>query len=89
MMQQLGTKASKARVPAAGMNQRNHANYDESLANPCPQLPDVLTTNGGKKVTSPEMWWNHRRPEIYSEDFERKVSGRFAEEAVKEISSNS
>ena len=53
----------------------NHANYDEALANPCPQLPDALTTKAGKKVTTPAMWWQQRRPELV-EDFEREVYGR-------------
>ncbi len=53
----------------------NHANYDESLANPCPQLPDILTTKAGIKVISEEMWWQQRRPEIV-EDMEREVYGR-------------
>jgi len=53
----------------------NHANYDESLANPCPQLPDVLTTKDGKKVTTADLWWKQRRPELI-EDFEREVYGR-------------
>ncbi len=56
----------------------NPANYDESVANPYPDLPDVLTTNKGKKVTTPDMWWNVRRPEI-AEDFEREVYGRLPE----------
>ena len=44
------------------------------LANPCPQLPDILITRSGKKVTSEEMWWKQRRPEI-AEDIEREVYG--------------
>jgi len=53
----------------------NTANYDESLANPCPELPKVLVTEKGKKVTSPDMWWKTRRLEIV-ELFEREVYGR-------------
>ncbi len=56
----------------------NHANYDESKANPYPDLPDVLTIDNGEKVISPEMWWNQRRPEI-AEAFEREVYGRLPE----------
>ena len=41
-----------------------HPNLDESKANPYPNLPDPLTLNNGQKVTTPEMWWNQRRPEI-------------------------
>ena len=51
------------------------ANYDESKANPHPELPDPLKLENGKKVTTPRAWWNKRRPEIV-EDFDREVYGR-------------
>src|ERR1700749_3339505 len=41
----------------------NFANYDESKANPYPDLPDPLKLKNGKKVTSASDWWNKRRPE--------------------------
>ena len=44
-------------------------------ANPFPDLPDALTLKSGQKVTTAEMWWKQRRPEIV-EDFEREVIGR-------------
>jgi hypothetical protein len=50
-------------------------NYDESKANPYPNLPDPLILNNGKKVTSAKMWWKQRRPEIV-ESFDREVYGR-------------
>ena len=50
-------------------------NYDESKANPYPNLPDPLALKNGKKVTSAKMWWAQRRPEIV-EDFDREVYGR-------------
>ena len=53
----------------------NFANYDESKANPFPNLPDPLTLKNGKKVTKAADWWNKRRPEIV-EDFDREVYGR-------------
>lgn len=53
----------------------NTANYDESVANPCPELPKTLVTEKGKKVTTSEMWLKIRRPEIV-ELFEREVYGR-------------
>jgi hypothetical protein len=34
-----------------------------------------LTLTNGKKVTTSEVWWNQRRPQIV-EDFEREVLGR-------------
>ncbi|MSV27824.1 MAG: acetylxylan esterase [Bryobacterales bacterium] len=50
-------------------------NYDESKANPYPNLPDPLVLKNGKKVTSAKMWWNRRRLEIV-EDFDREIYGR-------------
>jgi hypothetical protein len=50
-------------------------NYDESKANPYPNLPDPLVLKNGKKVTSAKVWWTRRRPEIL-EDFDREVYGR-------------
>jgi hypothetical protein len=74
MMDQLGIKAVR---PGFSGNESdpNHANYDPAKANPSPDLPDPLTTKDGKKVTTPEMWWKQRRPEIV-EDYEREVYGR-------------
>ncbi len=59
-------------------------NYDESKANPYPNLPDPLVLKNGQRVTSAEMWWKQRRPEIV-EDFDREVYGRAPEKtpAVK------
>jgi hypothetical protein len=74
MMEQLGIQALRP-GPSGNEGAPNHANYDESKANPFPNLPDVLTLKNGKKVTSKAMWWNQRRPEIV-EDFEREVLGR-------------
>jgi len=53
----------------------NAANYDESKANPFPNLPDPLLLKNGKKVTSPKIWWGQRRPEIV-DDFDREIYGR-------------
>src|SRR5436190_4181654 len=50
-------------------------NYEESKANPYPNLPDPLVLKNGKKVTSAKVWWEKRRPEIM-EDFDREVYGR-------------
>jgi hypothetical protein len=46
-----------------GMNPRatNCAHYDESKANPFPNLPDPLVLKNGKKVTTAKMWWKQRR----------------------------
>ena len=74
MMSQLGIRKLRP-GPSGNENAPNHANYDEALANPFPNLPEVLTLKNGEKVTTAEMWWNQRRPEIV-EDFEREVIGR-------------
>jgi hypothetical protein len=53
----------------------NYANYDESKANPYPDLPNPLVLKNGKKVTTAKMWWEQRRPEIV-EDFDSEIYGR-------------
>jgi hypothetical protein len=73
MMQQLGIKKLRP-GPSGDENAPNHANYDTTKADPCPQLPDMFTMKNGKKVTTPEMW-KARRAEII-EDYEREVYGR-------------
>jgi hypothetical protein len=60
----------------------NAANYDESKANPYPNLPDPLVLKNGRKVTSVKMWWNQRRPEIV-EDFDREIYGRAPKKTPK------
>ncbi len=74
MEQQLGIKALRP-GPSGNEKAPNHANYDESKATPFPNLPDPLTMENGQKVTTPDMWWRERRPEIV-EGFEREVYGR-------------
>lgn len=70
-------KIRSVRQGADGSNPQapNAANYDESKANPYPDLPDPLVLKNGKKVTTAKMWWAKRRPEIV-EDFDREVYGR-------------
>lgn len=50
------------------------ANYDESKANPYPNLPDPLILNNGRKVTTAKAWWTKRRPQIV-EYFDRDIYG--------------
>ena len=52
MMDQLGIKTLR---PGWNGNENapNHANYDESKANPYTNVPDPLTLNDGQKVTTP------------------------------------
>ena len=81
MMEQLGIKTLRP-GPSGNEAAPNHANYDESLANPYPNLPDPLTLKNGRKVTSADLWWKQRRPEIV-EDFDREVLGRVPSKAPK------
>jgi len=60
----------------------NPANYDESKANPYPDLPDPLVLKNGQKVTTAEMWTKLRRAEIL-EDFDREVYGRVPKDTPK------
>jgi hypothetical protein len=81
MMEQLGiTKLRPGPSGRAGAT--NEANYDPDKANPFPNLPDPLTLKNGQKVTTAEMWWKQRRPEIV-EDFEREVYGRVPKNVPK------
>lgn len=75
MMKALGITSLR---PGADPNdaQSPHAvNYDEARANPFPTLPDPLVTEDGEAVTSADVWWSVRRPEIV-ELFDREVYGR-------------
>lgn len=74
MMQQVGIKLLRP-GPSGRAGATNEANYDPAKANPFPNLPDPLTLKNGQKVTTSEVWWKQRRPEIV-EDFEREVFGR-------------
>ena len=74
MMDQLGIKALRP-GPSGNEKAPNHANYDESKANPYPDLPDPLTLNNGQKVTSAAIWRDKRRAELI-EMFEKYVYGR-------------
>jgi lysophospholipase L1-like esterase len=74
MMEQLGITVLRP-GPSGNESAPNHANYDEALANPYPALPDPLVLKNGWKVTSADVWWKQRRPEIV-EDFDREVLGR-------------
>ena len=74
MLQQLGI--TKLRPGPSGRSDApNAANYDPAKANPFPDLPELLVTKNGTRVSTPAQWWNLRRPEIV-EDFEREVIGR-------------
>ena len=74
MMDQLGIKHLRP-GPSGDEKAPDHANYDDTKANPYPDWPDIMTLDNGAKVSSSEQWWKERRPQIV-EDFEREVYGR-------------
>ena len=81
MKDQLGIKMLRP-GPSGRAGATNEANYNPERANPYPNLPEVLTLKNGQKVTTAEMWWKQRRPEIV-EDFEREVIGRVPKNVPK------
>ena len=81
MMDQLGIQALRP-GPSGDEKAPNHANYDESKANPYRDLPDPLTLNDGRKVATRQMWLSKRHPEIV-ETYEKYVYGRVPKEVPK------
>src|ERR1041385_7660777 len=59
MMEQLGIKALRP-GPSGNESAPNHANYDESTANPFPDYPEILRLKSGTAVTTADMWWRQR-----------------------------
>ena len=74
VMDELGIKELRPGVNGDA-NAPNPANYDESKADVYPNVPDPLKMNNGNPVTSAQMWWTKRRPEIV-ELFDREIYGR-------------
>lgn len=77
MQQQLGIRVLRP-GPSGNENAPNAANYDETQANPCPELPDLLRTNNGREVTTRDQWWSLRRPELV-ESIESEIYGKLPE----------
>ncbi|HKH59308.1 MAG TPA: hypothetical protein VKA49_00685 [Flavitalea sp.] len=75
MLSMLGITSLRPGANGSNPNAPNAANYDESKANPYPNLPEVLTLKNGKKVITTKDWWQKRQPEIV-EDFDREIYGR-------------
>jgi lysophospholipase L1-like esterase len=77
MLDQLKIPASKMRRGPNGSNRQapNYQNTDESKANPWPHLPEMMITKNRQPVTTPELWWKVRRPELV-EYFDAEVYGR-------------
>jgi hypothetical protein len=62
------------RGPDGDPKSPNAANFDEFKVPPY-RLPDPLILNSGKPVTTPEVWWSKRRPEIV-DAFDQEIFGR-------------
>ncbi|MGA2132301.1 MAG: acetylxylan esterase [Bryobacteraceae bacterium] len=75
MMDQLHITSIRPGADGNHPDAPNAANYDESKANPYPNLPDPLLLKNGKRVKTAKDWWRKRRPEIV-EDFDREIYGR-------------
>jgi hypothetical protein len=84
MLEQLKIPASVMRRGPDGMNRNapNYQNTDEARANPWPQLPEMMVTKNRQPVTTPELWWKVRRPEIV-EYFDAEVYGRVPRDVPK------
>jgi hypothetical protein len=82
MLDLLGITTLRQGANGSDPKASNAANYDESKANPYPNLPDALTLKNGKKVTTAKIWRKKRRPEIV-EDFDREIYGRMPQNTPK------
>ena len=82
MLASLGISAIRPGVNGSNPNAANAANYDESKANPYPDLPDALVLKNGKRITTAKEWWEKRRAEIV-EEFDREVYGRIPKQTPK------
>src|SRR5258706_13715804 len=63
MMEQLGIRALRP-GPSGNEQAPNHANYDDTLANPFPDLPDPLTPANSRRVKSAATWYGAQRARI-------------------------
>jgi hypothetical protein len=77
MRERVGITVPARPAPAQHPDEPNAANFDESKVGPY-VLPDPLLLSNGDRVTTPQQWWEQRRPEIV-EDFEREIYGRVPE----------
>jgi hypothetical protein len=56
--------SSQSTSPESGITKRASRNFDECKV-PSYKLPDPLVAEDGTKITTPEQWWEKRRPEIF------------------------
>jgi hypothetical protein len=84
MLDQLKIPESAMRRGPDGMNRQspNYQNTDEAKANPWPNLPEMMVTKARKPVTTPEIWWKERVPELF-EYFDAEVYGRVPKDVPK------
>jgi hypothetical protein len=62
-LKQLAISDMQHGATAYDIGKPGNANYDEAAANPYPNIPDVLTFQNGRKVTTAAQW-NKRKAEI-------------------------
>ncbi len=75
----LGIESLRPGVDGSRPGEPGGVNYDESLANPYPELPDPLLSEAGQIISDSTAWWQQRRPELI-ELFDREVYGRTPQE---------
>ena len=73
----LGITDMQPGATAYDIGKPGNANYDESKANPYPNLPPLLVMNNGTKVKTPAQWAK-RRKEIQAA-FDEDVYGKYPE----------
>jgi hypothetical protein len=84
MLEQLRISASVMRRGPSGFSPKapDYQNTDEGKANPWPHLPEMMVTKRRQPVTTSEIWWNVRRPELV-EYFDAEVYGRVPKNVPK------
>lgn len=84
MLDLLKIPASAMRRGPSGMNPAapDFQNTDEARANPWPHLPEMMVCKDRTPVTTPDIWWNKRRPELV-EYFDAEVYGRVPKDVPK------
>ncbi len=82
MMDLLGIKEIREGADGMNPNAPNAANYDESKADMHLPLPDPLLLANGKPVTTTQVWWNERRPQIV-ELFDWEIYGSVPADVTK------
>jgi hypothetical protein len=68
--------------PSGNPQAANAANTDETKATAYTKLPDPLILNNGARVTTANMWWAQRRPEIVAY-FDKDIYDRVPEDMPK------